>query len=336
MKNVIIVPCYNPNEEFLDFMKKLSRKFPRIIVVDDGSYKNAEIFDKLPKRVFVVHHQFNRGKGTAIKTAMTRYGEKWQKATGFITVDSDGQHSISDIKKIDKHLKQNLLLGVRDFSGENVPKRSRIGNLITAKFFKMATGVSISDTQTGLRGIPIAYKNKLLKTEGSRYELEMNFLVDVAREGNPIDQIPIATIYEDNNKSSHFNTFKDSFLVYKRFIKFALSSVLSALVDLSVFTILTSLGAMPFGATIVARFMSGAVNFSINKRIVYQNAGEKTLVKYFALFVAKMVASGIIIQFISFLTFNLTFLKALVDIALFFVSFSIQNRFIFIDKKINK
>ena len=40
----------------------------------------------------------------------------------------------------------------------------------------------------------------------------------------PPSEVPIATIYVDNNRGSHFRTLRDSALVYGRFLKFAASS----------------------------------------------------------------------------------------------------------------
>ncbi len=43
-----------------------------------------------------------------------------------------------------------MILGVRNV-GKNMPLKSRLGNTITRKVFKLLSGVSILDTQTGIR-----------------------------------------------------------------------------------------------------------------------------------------------------------------------------------------
>ncbi|MCI7233540.1 MAG: hypothetical protein MR546_06480 [Oscillospiraceae bacterium] len=76
---------------------------------------------------------------------------------GVVTVDADGQHKSADVLAVSLALSlhpQNLILGVRSFEG-NVPIRSRIGNSVTRVVFALASGRSLSDTQTGLRAFGV-------------------------------------------------------------------------------------------------------------------------------------------------------------------------------------
>ena len=71
-----------------------------------------------------------------------------------VTADADGQHNVWDIFRVSKKAQENpnhLILGVRSFSGK-VPLRSAFGNKVTRFLFQRQTGVSVTDTQTGLRG----------------------------------------------------------------------------------------------------------------------------------------------------------------------------------------
>ncbi|MBQ5504575.1 MAG: hypothetical protein IIT95_05720, partial [Oscillospiraceae bacterium] len=84
-----------------------------------------------------------------------------------------------------------LILGVRSFTGDGVPRRSRTGNRLTTFVFRLMTGIRLSDTQTGLRGIPRMYFETALKVEGGRYEYEMNFLLDMAAANVHFTEVPI-------------------------------------------------------------------------------------------------------------------------------------------------
>ena len=95
------------------------------------------------------------GKGAALKTGIRAAAEYFPNDTGIVTADGDGQHLTKDILRVSEELSENpgsLVLGVRDFSGRNVPWRSRFGNRFTSFFFRITNGVRLSDTQTGLRG----------------------------------------------------------------------------------------------------------------------------------------------------------------------------------------
>ena len=54
-----------------------------------------------------------------------------------------------------------LWLGVRDFSLDHVPAKSRFGNKLTRSIFRIFYHVTISDTQTGLRGYPNCMTERL-------------------------------------------------------------------------------------------------------------------------------------------------------------------------------
>ena len=110
---------------------------------------------------------------------------------------------------------QHLIIGCRKFTGY-VPLRSKIGNWFARISFKLLTGVKISDTQSGLRAYRGAELSKLISISGDRYEYEMNCLM-VYR--NSFDKIPIETVYEEGNKSSHYRPSMDSVRVLQTILK---------------------------------------------------------------------------------------------------------------------
>ena len=215
MNNLIIIPSLNPDNKLIKVIKELEEnKINNIIVIDDGS-KDMSILNKLD--VPVVHHEVNKGKGAAIKTALKEYDKYYKDITGFITADDDGQHSVKDIVNINNKLKDNVIFGVRNFKGSDVPFRSKFGNKFSSIYLYITKGVKLNDTQTGLRAFPFKYKELLLSVEGDRFEYEMNVLNTLADKKITIEQVPIETIYENKNKGSRFNGLKDSLRIYKNF-----------------------------------------------------------------------------------------------------------------------
>ncbi len=221
---VILIPAYRPDEKLIDLLEDLQTiGFTRIVIVDDGSgheytpiFVHAEELDCM-----VVHHKYNKGKGAAIRTGIRAAIELGGEHVGVVTADADGQHLPKDVLAVARAMEENpgaLVLGVRDFGKDNVPFKSYWGNKITAACFKTMTGVSCGDTQTGLRGIPSCMLPLAMTEDGDRYEYEMHFLEDAVKQV-PLIQIPIETVYHDDNKGSHFRPVRDSLLVYERPLK---------------------------------------------------------------------------------------------------------------------
>ncbi|MBP3420744.1 MAG: glycosyltransferase family 2 protein [Lachnospiraceae bacterium] len=220
---VIVIPVYNPDEVFSKFVQQLINVgFTKIVVVNDGSDKNIKEIGKVEKynEVEMIHHVVNRGKGRALKTAFDYVLIHHSDCQGVITTDADGQHTIKDIQKCAHSLQtcytdKKMILGCREFQkNRTVPFRSKFGNLFTCFVLRVFSGLRISDSQTGLRGIPMNALSELLVVEGERYEYEMNVLFAWNQIGQ-FYEVPIDTIYEDNNSSSHFHPLRDSLRIYK-------------------------------------------------------------------------------------------------------------------------
>jgi len=357
---VVLVPSYQPDEKLLKYVNELiNHNFDKILIINDGSdIKCNTIYEKLKekKQCIVIEHEKNKGKGYALKTGFEYYLNNIDKKiyNGIVTADSDGQHSVIDTIKIaesiiDNKDSINLILGVRNFNENNIPFRSKFGNKLTSRLFKLLYGAKIQDSQTGLRG----FTNKIIKDcisiKGDRYEYETNQLIYCINKCIPIKQIEISTIYIEDNKTSHFNPIKDSFkiylLVFESFIKFSISGIIAFLIDYILFYILHNfifydykLGISILLSTIIARIISSVINFTFNKTIVFnafkQESNFKLLVKYYSLCICQMIVSAEVVTRLSnLLNTSANIVKILVDITLFFISYRIQRKFIFKQKK---
>lgn len=336
MKPVVIIPAYNPDDRLLEVVKPLNDRGLKIVIVDDGSSTDRRYIFKKAETEFgceVCRHLQNKGKGAALKTGIKYASEHYPDICGYVTADADGQHLTQDIIKIAEVLENNpqcLILGVRNFNFRNTPLRSILGNRIASFVFMLNTGRWCKDTQTGLRGIPLKYLDICLATPGDRYEYEMNFLLEIAKNGGEILTIPISTVYFNGNNKSHFNPFLDSIRIYLNIFKYSLSSLVSSFVDLTLFTLIVGMLNIDSGgilvATVTARTFSGLVNFLFNKHWVFQSKkGYKCeLVKYFVLFFAQMMFSGMLVTILSKLPLPLIVVKVCVDTALFLISVSVK------------
>lgn len=341
----IIIPSYNPDEKLNKVVEGLREiGFHDIIVVNDGSDEKHQAPFEMAGKCTVIHHKVNKGKGRALKTAFAFCIENRCNSKGVITVDGDNQHHPDDVYACGRALlenRQSLVLGCRNFKSDDVPPRSKFGNGITKGIFRTLCGLKISDTQTGLRAIAMSKLSDMMEVKGERYEYETNMLLETKNMEMPICEVPIRTIYIDENESSHFNPIKDSIKIYSMILKFFMNSILSTVIDLTLYfvisLVLTRLhfaqASMVFVATIFARACSSFFNYKMNRKVVFGQGGAHSVVKYYILCACQMTVSAILVYLFTDIlmasTFMSTVVKAVVDTGLFFISFRIQKNWVF-------
>ena len=336
----LVIPAYEPDYNLIKLIKKIHHKSDfHIIVIDDGSSSKCQIvFEQAEQYATVLRHQVNQGKGQALKTAFT-FIQALKIYGTVVTADADGQHEVWDIFRVASKASENpnqLILGARAFTGK-VPLRSRFGNSLTRALFKVQTDVSVSDSQTGLRAFTTNMIPFMLKVEGQRYEYEMNMLLEASKEYR-ILEVPIETVYINDNQGSHFRPIRDGLMIYKNIFKFALTSLSSFIVDYIVYALaLLFLAAVPTSLRIllangIARVTSSIFNYSTNKKLVFKNDDSilKTGTGYFSLAVVLFILDTLLIRlFYAVFGLNLLLVKIIVGLLLFTISWMVQKRFIF-------
>ncbi|GIX35928.1 MAG: polysaccharide synthesis protein GtrA [Lysobacteraceae bacterium] len=334
-----LIPAYKPCAGLVPLVEALlaSEAFCQVVVVDDGSGPEyAEIFAALPAspRLRVLGHYVNLGKGAALKTGINAVGRECPMAVGVVTLDADGQHAVADVLAVARRLvecPQALVLGCRGFD-RDVPMRSRIGNTVTRWVMRAAGGLRISDTQTGLRGIPRALFPVLLRLRTRGYDFELDMLLSAREAGLTIVEVPIRTIYIDGNRSSHFNPLLDSLRIYYVFLRFNLSSLSAFVVDYSLFVLLRASGGSLELAQFGARLVSSLFNYAVNRRLVFRS--DRGLLPSLALYygTALLIAAcsyGLILLLEARLGMSVYTAKLLADSVLYVASFAIQREFVF-------
>jgi putative flippase GtrA len=345
---VIIIPSYEPDEKLIKLLIDLkAASFRQILVVNDGSSSLYDSFFIRAEREFgcqVLRHHVNLGKGRALKTAFNEVLNTYPDCVGAVSVDSDGQHRLPDIIKCCIALREHpdaMIFGVRSFlknKKDFIPLKNRLGNIITSFILKSFTGIRLSDTQTGLRGFSSATMIKILPLKGERFEYEMNMLIETRELGIPILEVPIQTVYIDDNASSHFDKLRDSLRILAVFGKFLLVSVSSFILDIALF----SLFVIPLKgshvveyilfATIGARLISATYNYEMNRKQVFKfmhNHG-KAIARYIVLATIIMLFSAVGVKFLYKVSpLSETMSKILVDIALITISFQVQRNWVF-------
>ena len=361
----VIIPSLNPDEKLNKTVESLLNVgFTDIVCVNDGS--NAECLPNFPspsENITLLVHEVNKGKGAALKTAFKYIQENRPDSVGAITVDGDGQHAAEDVLNCAKALverKDNIILGCRDFTKENVPPRSRFGNRLTSGVFKVFCGMKVSDTQTGLRAFPSVYYTDMLEISGDRFEYETNMLLEMKARKIPYSEVEIETVYIEENKTSHFRPVKDSFRIYSlilkfslgSFVKFLLSSVASFVIDTALIYLFLWLSASLFKvdfnlqskdkvlftalAMILARLISSAFNFAVNRKFVFEAKSpiKKDIVKYYSVAIPILALSLVLTSLLEGIAvfnspFMITLLICAVNCCLYVLSYFLQKKWVF-------
>ena len=214
LKCCVIIPTYNNDATLKSVIADVSQYIGDVIVVNDGSTDTTdEILSQL-EGISVISYKPNRGKGYALKQ-----GFKSASGKGYsyaITIDSDGQHSASDINLFlttIKEFPESMLIGQRNLHQTNMPGGNTFANKFSNFWYKLQTGINLPDTQSGFRLYPLKklYKVHFLTT---RYELELEILIRLAWRGVNIISLPINVYYPPSDERvSHFRPFWDFFRI---------------------------------------------------------------------------------------------------------------------------
>ena len=333
----VLIPAYQPDARLPRLILELHRADPstKIVVVDDGSgQKFSDIFEASHTAgAHVISYEHNRGKGYALREGFTWIRDvAGDSPECVVTADADGQHTLNDIFRVGRTCTDTgkSVLGVREFVG-HVPARSRIGNTATSALFWLATGWKLKDTQTGLRAFPVALLPELLEVQGDRYEYELRVLLHLAKFRHPVTQIPIETIYEAGNPTSHFRPLQDSARIWAPLLKFAASSGVATIIDYVLVLVLNALTGALFFPVIAARLVSASVNFAMNRR-VFEATGvplRRSALRYAALAVAVIAGSYTMLAVLTGIGMPLWIAKIIADTTMYLVSYSAQSRYVF-------
>ncbi len=331
----IVIPAFEPDHRLLSLIHNIRNNCSYdIVIVNDGSSPSCnEVFGEAAELgCTVLEHEQNQGKGAALKTAFS-YLLNNRQQDDIVCADCDGQHSWQDILKLADVVlahPESIALGCREFVGK-VPARSLLGNKITSFIYSLITYKGISDTQTGLRGFSASMLSWLITLRGNRYEYEMNQLLEAKAAGYEIISLPIETIYENNNATSHFHPIRDSFRIYLPIMKFMLSSVACGIIDFIALFILNSITHNLLFSVVIARIISSLCNYFINRDLVFcSHRNTKSIVNYYCLAIVILGCNYTLLRlFLNMVGLPLVISKLLTEGLLYFFSFLVQHKVIF-------
>ncbi len=210
---VAVVPCFDSARTIGDVVRGARAAGLDVVVVDDGSTDDSTAVAETAGAV-VLRHPANHGKGAALQT-----GFAWAaraSADAVVTLDADGQHDTGELPRmLAAHRAQPdaLVIGVRSFAPDAMPRWSRIGNRVSTYWISKYAGRPHADTQSGFRVYPRAlFAGAPLRSR--RFETESELLLIAARRGMPLVEVPIRTIYGPS-RTTHFRGFADTLRIMR-------------------------------------------------------------------------------------------------------------------------
>lgn len=210
LKCVVLIPTYNNAGTIAKVIADVKEYSADIIVVNDGSTDDTKNILASIENIKVIDYPNNKGKGYALKLGLQKAYE-W----GFryaITIDSDGQHYADDIPAFLDKIEEkpdSLLIGARNLAADNMPSRNTFANKFSNFWYKVETGKTLSDTQSGYRLYPLE-KLQNIHFITRRYEFEVEIIVRAAWRGVNVENIPIKVYYPPvEERVSHFRPLQD-------------------------------------------------------------------------------------------------------------------------------
>ena len=231
---------------------------------------------------------------------------------------------------------ETLVLGCREFDNKYIPWKSKLGNELTKKSFRYLCGINVSDTQTGLRGIPRKLMCRALAIKGERFDYETNMLIEAHNEFD-FTEVKIQTVYDSKvNHKTHFDPLRDSAMIYKEIFSYLISSIFSVFIDFCIFSLCIYLGINLWGSTAFGRLSATFMNFKINRNIVFKSKGD--LVPQFLKYIGLVIISGTVSAVSVFTLLHIwpdktILLKAIMEGCLFFMNYYVQQTIVFSKKK---
>jgi glycosyltransferase involved in cell wall biosynthesis len=200
----LILPYYNPrpgwSEALIASLTNIKRLLGNdviqsVILVNDGS--NSGVEDSVVERLISAHPEVklieysqNKGKGFAVRT-----GVRSSEADLQIYTDIDVpyvEESIAEFYQILSENRADVVVASRGNSYYNsLSTFRRVLSRTLRRMNRMLFGLSVADTQGGLKGMNAAGRSVFLRTTINRYLFDLEFIQKASSEELRIEAIDV-------------------------------------------------------------------------------------------------------------------------------------------------
>lgn len=203
---VAVIPAYNEAARIASVLHTIPRRIDRVLVVNDGSSDaTASVVaseSARDQKIVLISHVRNRGMGAALRTGIL-YALRHLNARTIVTLDADGEHDPVELVRILGHLSRNdtdLVCGERNLT--RFPLGRKLSAITTAGLIHLVSGLSVYDSQCGLRAFKASVVPKL-SLSGDGYEFTTRFLIDVGKAKCRIAFVRIKTVIPDTRMTQY-------------------------------------------------------------------------------------------------------------------------------------
>ena len=219
----IIIPAYN---EEATVGKAVERVISvdiakEILAVDDGSTDNTrKILEELSRRypgvVRIFHHDVNRGKGAAIRTAIP-----YVRGSAVIIQDADLENDPNDIPRVVRPIMEGeaeVVFGSRVLGGGRFFNIYYLGGRFLSFVTNILYGTHITDEPTCYK----AFRTEVLKRmdlECTGFEFCPEVTAKVAKAGYEIKEVPISYNPRSSREGKKLR-WKDGFTALYTLLKY--------------------------------------------------------------------------------------------------------------------
>ena len=204
MKTLVIVPCYNEEENILNVVAELKKHKYDYVVINDCSKDNS-LKVLMENKINYINLDNNLGIGGVMQAGYKyAYKNNYDIAVQF---DGDGQHDASYIKRLITPIKlaeANMVIGSRFIGDESKFKSSkmrRIGIRLLSSLLKMITKKEIKDMTSGFRAVDRKVMKSFVKNYPYEYPEPVTNL-QMAKNKCNILEIPVKMNERKFGKSS--------------------------------------------------------------------------------------------------------------------------------------
>src|SRR5579872_3755681 len=189
----VIVPAYNEERTIAQVLRRVLDEpcVQQVVVVDDcstdGTLAEARSVAS-DARVTVLHHDVNRGKGAALRTALDAIA-----APLVIIQDADLEYDPGDYQKLISPIlrgRADVVFGTRGFAGHSAYSYwFVVGNRLVTTATNVLFNCYIQDMETGFKVMRTSLMRRL-GLRGDRFDVEPQIAGRILRLGYRIYEIP--------------------------------------------------------------------------------------------------------------------------------------------------
>ena len=221
-KFAAVIPAYNEEKTIRRLVEGTLNQMDRVVVVNDGSTDDTSLkIADLP--IELLSNTDNKRKAHALWRGFHLILGSESELEGVITLDGDGQHRPEDISRlVDTYAEfsDHLIIGTRTRDWGLFPPIRRWANQLANFGISLAAGCRIPDTQSGFRLYPASLLRKL-QADSKHYNgfvFESEVIIEAVKLGFKIHSIPIAAVYRNDLRKSHFRPARDTLEIGKMIV----------------------------------------------------------------------------------------------------------------------